>query len=146
MHTPEAVQGTLSSFSIGILFCVLIIRALIADHWGENENAFFTTPDEAAKRSPSAVSGHVSSVWLLPRNQHDVAEAVITKLRHCSEVLSKDCTLPGLQRLHQKIHGFFGFEVDFFQFHIFPILPVWPVFSFTKAAARKNNATRVKGQ
>jgi hypothetical protein len=86
----------------------------IADHWSENENAFFTTPDEATKRSPSAVSGNVSSVWLLPRNQHDVAEAVIAKLRHCSEVLSKDYTLPGLQRLHQKIHGFFGFEVDFF--------------------------------
>src|ERR1700723_1354696 len=104
MHTPEAVQGTVSLFSIGILFCVLIFSALIADHWGEDENAFFATPDEAAKRSPSAVSGNVSSVWLLPRNEHDVAEAVVVKLGHCAEILVKDCTLPGLQRSHQIIH------------------------------------------
>ena len=68
----------------------------------------------AAKRSPSAVSGDVSSVGLLPRNEHDVAEAVVAKLGHRSEILRENCTLPGLQGLHKVIHGFFGFEVDFF--------------------------------
>jgi len=68
------VQRALSLLGIGILSRILIFIALVADHWGENENAFFATPDEAAKRSPSAVSSDVSSVWLLPRNQHDVAE------------------------------------------------------------------------
>ena len=98
------------------VFCsrVLFFVALVADHWGENENAFFATPDEAAKRVPSAKSGNVGGVWLLPRNQHDVAEAVVAKLGHRSEILREHCTLPGLQRLHEIIHGFFGFEVDFF--------------------------------
>src|SRR5580658_4314361 len=46
IHTPEAVQGALSLLSIGILFCVLIFIAFVADHRSENENAFFATPDE----------------------------------------------------------------------------------------------------
>ena len=68
-----------------------ILRISSSDHRSENENAFFSTPDEAAKRSPSPVSGNVSSIWLLPRNEHDVAEAschrpdyVNSPLRDCS--------------------------------------------------------------
>jgi hypothetical protein len=64
----------LSLLAIGVLFRALFFIALVPDHRGENENAFLATPDEAAKRSPSAESGNVSSVWFLPRNQHDVAE------------------------------------------------------------------------
>jgi hypothetical protein len=37
--------------------------AFVADHRGENENAFFATPDEAAKRVPSAKSSNVA--WRL---------------------------------------------------------------------------------
>src|SRR5580698_1247330 len=37
-------------------------RTTVANHRSENQNALFATPDEAAKRSPSAVSGNVSSV------------------------------------------------------------------------------------
>jgi hypothetical protein len=50
----ETVQGTLSLLGIGILFRVVLFIALVADHWGENEDALFATPDEAAKRVPSA--------------------------------------------------------------------------------------------
>src|ERR1019366_10272531 len=60
IHAPETVQRALSLLGVGILFRVLVFVAFVANHWGENENAFFATPDEAAKRSPSAVSGNVS--------------------------------------------------------------------------------------
>jgi hypothetical protein len=32
-----------------VLFCALFFIALVGDHWGENENAFLATSDEAAK-------------------------------------------------------------------------------------------------
>src|SRR5271165_4882481 len=95
----EAVQRllTLSCCLFTSLVGRYILRTLSSDHWSENENAFFSTPDEAAKRSPSAVSGNVSSIWLLSRNEHDVAEAVAAKLGHCSEICGKDFTVTGLQ-------------------------------------------------
>ena len=39
-----------------------VLGALLADHWGQHENAFFATLDEAAKRIPRAVSGNVAGV------------------------------------------------------------------------------------
>jgi hypothetical protein len=115
---PESIQRplTLSCCVFTSLVGRYILRASSSNHWGENENAFFTTPDEAAKRSPSAVSGNVNSVWLLPRNEHDVAEAVGVKLRYCSEVCGEDFTVTGLQRCDEEIDGLFGSCVDFFSF------------------------------
>jgi hypothetical protein len=71
IHAPETVQGSESLLRVGILFRTLsvILLALVTDHRSKNENAFFATPDEAAKRSPSAVSGNVGGVWLL-RSTH----------------------------------------------------------------------------
>jgi hypothetical protein len=79
-----------------------ILRISWSDHRSENENAFFSTPDEAAKRSPSAVFGNVSSFWLLPLNEHDVAESVMAKLGHRSEICGKDFTVTGLQRSYRE--------------------------------------------
>src|ERR1700674_1538739 len=56
IHTPETVQSALSLLRIGILFRTLLFIAPVADHWRENENSLFATPDEAAKRVPSAES------------------------------------------------------------------------------------------
>ena len=58
IRAPETVQRALSLIRVGILLRLisLILFAFVADHRSENENAFFATPDEAAKRSPSAVS------------------------------------------------------------------------------------------
>src|ERR1700693_2001092 len=116
IHAPETVQRALRLIRVGILLRLLslILFAFVSDHRSENENAFFATPDEAAKRSRSAVSCNVRGIGLLPRNQHDVAEAVVAKFGHGSEILREECTLPRLQRLHQVIDSFFGFEVDFF--------------------------------
>src|ERR1700733_9786012 len=113
IHAAETVQRALSLLRVGSLLR-LILFAFVSHHRSENENAFFATPDEAAKRSPSAVSCNVRGIGLLPRNEHDVAEAVVAKFRHGSEILREDCTLPRLQRLHKIIDSFFGFEVDFF--------------------------------
>src|SRR5208283_5834048 len=91
IHGPETVQIALSLIGIGVLFCALFFVALVADHWSENENAFFAPSDEAAKRSPSAEPGDVGGIWPLPRDEHDVAEAschrpdyVNSPLRACS--------------------------------------------------------------
>src|ERR1700675_1393745 len=74
-----------------------ILRASFSDHRGENENAFFSPFNEAAKRVPCPKSGNVGGIGLLTCDQHDVAEAVGVKLRHCSEVCGEDFTLTGLQ-------------------------------------------------
>jgi len=47
----------------------------LGDHRGENENAFFSPFNEAAKRVPCPKSGNVGSIGLLTRDEHDVAEA-----------------------------------------------------------------------
>src|ERR1022692_2442906 len=83
---PSSAQR-LGHQSRGILFGILFFTALVADHWGENEDAFFATPDEAAKRVPSAESCNVCGIGFLPCNQHDVAETVVAKLGHRSEIL-----------------------------------------------------------
>src|SRR5271166_1744267 len=113
---PESVQCSLT-----LCCCVFarlvgryILRASSSDHRGENENAFFSPFNEAAKRVPCPKSGNVGSVGLLACNEHDVAEAVAVKLRHCSEVCGEDFTLTGLQCCHEEIYGLFGSCVDFF--------------------------------
>src|SRR5580700_9895425 len=113
---PESVQCplTLGCCVFTRLFGRYVLCASSSHHRGENENAFFSPFNEAAKRSPSAVSGNVSSIWPLPRNEHDVAEAVVAKVRHCSEVCGEDFTVTGLQCCNEEIHGLFGSCVDFF--------------------------------
>ncbi len=91
-----------------------ILRASSSDHRGENENAFFSPFNEAAKRVPCPKSGNVGGIGLLPCDEHDVAEAVGVKLRHCSEVCGEDFTVTGLQCCNEEIHGLFGSCVDFF--------------------------------
>src|SRR5579863_5733257 len=91
-----------------------ILRASFSDHRGENENAFFSPFNEAAKRVPCPKSGNVGSIRLLACDEHDVAEAVGVKLRHCSEVCGEDFTVTGLQCCYEEIHGLFGSCVDFF--------------------------------
>src|ERR1700721_4056575 len=72
IHAPETVQRALSLIRVGILLRLLslILFAFVTDHRSENENAFFATPDEAAKRCPSAESCNVRGIGLLPRNEH----------------------------------------------------------------------------
>ena len=114
IHGPESVQRGLSFLGIRVRFRILIFLALVADHRSENENTFFATPDEAAKRVPSAESCNVGGIGFLPRNQHDVAEAVVAKLGHRPEVCGEHFTVTGLQSRDEEIHGLFGFLVDFF--------------------------------
>src|SRR5437899_92265 len=91
-----------------------ILRAAFSDHRGENENAFFSPFNEAAKRVPCPKSSNVGSIGLLACDEHDVAEAVGVKLRHCSEVCGEDFTVTGFQCCNEEIHGLFGSCVDFF--------------------------------
>src|ERR1700683_4877187 len=113
---PEPVQCPLT------LGCRIFTRLLgscifcgpSADHRSENEDAFFSPFNEAAKRVPCPKSGNVGSVGLLACDEHDVAEAVGVKLRHCSEVCGEDFTVTGLQCCNEEIHGLFGSCVDFF--------------------------------
>src|ERR1700678_915374 len=113
---PETVQRPLP-----LSCCVLtrlvgryILRASSSDHRGENENAFFSSFNEAAKRVPCPKTGNVGSIGLLARDEHDVAEAVGVKLRHRSEVCGKDFTVTGLKCCTEEIDGLFGLLVDFF--------------------------------
>src|ERR1700722_15224185 len=113
---PESVQCPLT-----ICCCVFtrllgryILRASSSDHRGKNENAFFSPFNEAAKRVPCPKSGNVGSIGLLACDEHDVAEAVGVKLRHCSEVCGEDFTVTGLQCCDEEIHGLLGSLVDFF--------------------------------
>src|SRR5208282_4305007 len=113
---PESVQRSLT-----LRCCVFtrlvgryILRASSSDHRGENENAFFSPFNEAAKRVPCPKSGDVGGFGLLACDKHDVAEAVGVKLRHCSEVCGEDLTVTGLQCCDEEIHGLFGTCVDFF--------------------------------
>src|SRR5260370_36054739 len=99
VNGPESVQSPLT-----LRCCVFtrlvgryILRASSSDHRGENENAFFSPFNEAAKRVPCPKSGNVGSIGLLASDEHDVAEAVGVKLRHCSEVCGEDVTGTGLQ-------------------------------------------------
>src|ERR1700678_980703 len=112
---PETVQRPLT-FSCCVLTRLVgryILRASSSDHRSENENAFFSPFNEAAKRVPCPKSGNVSSIGLLPCDEHDVAEAVGVKLRHCSEVCGEDFTVTGLQCCNEEIYGLFGSCVDF---------------------------------
>jgi hypothetical protein len=101
-----AIRVNLVRFKRGVcdLHHALVLVAFIADHWGENENAFFGTPDEAAMRSPSAVSSDVSSVWLLqsthtlpmfralPRSTTLTIRTMARPRRWCESVLTSDRT------------------------------------------------------
>src|SRR5208282_231251 len=113
---PESVQRplTLRGCVVTRLFGRCVLRASSADHRGENKNTFFSPFNEAAKRVPCTKSGYVGSIGLLACDEHDVAEAVRVKLRHCSEVCGEDFTVTGLQCSNEKIHGLFGSCVDFF--------------------------------
>src|ERR1700733_924773 len=113
---PESVQGplTLGGCVVTRLVGRYILRASFSDHRGENENAFFSPFNEAAKRVPCPKSGNVGSIGLLTCDEHDVAKAVGAKLRHCSEVCGEDFTVTGLQCCNKEIHGLFGSFVDFF--------------------------------
>src|SRR5208337_2361940 len=113
---PESVQRplTLGCCLFTRLVGRYILRASFSDHWGENENAFFSPFNEAAKRVPCPKSGNVGGIGLLACDEHDVAEAVGVKLRHCSEVCGEDFTVTGLQCCNEEIDGLFGSCVDFF--------------------------------
>src|ERR1017187_7291122 len=113
---PESVQRpmTLGCCVFTRLIRRYILRASPSDHRGENENAFFSPFNEAAKRVPCPKSGNVGGIGLLACDEHDVAEAVGVKLRHCSEVCGEDFTVTGLQRCDEEIDGLFGSCVDFF--------------------------------
>src|ERR1700726_4906325 len=112
----ESVQRslTLSCCVFTRLVGRYILRASSSDHRGENENAFFSPFNEAAKRVPCPKSDNIGSIGLLACDEHDVAEAVGVKLRHCSEVRGEDFTVAGLQSCKEEIHGLFGSCVDFF--------------------------------
>jgi hypothetical protein len=58
-----------------LLGCSPFLISLFADHRGENQNAFFTPFNEAAKRIPCTKSGYVGGIGLLARDEHNVAEA-----------------------------------------------------------------------
>src|SRR5580700_1522683 len=62
IHAPETVQRALSLLGILVRFRILILLALVANHWSENKNAFLSAPDEAAKRVPSADSRDVGGI------------------------------------------------------------------------------------
>src|SRR6202790_4666194 len=116
VNGPESVQRPLTFR--GCVFTRFvgryILRASSSDHWGENENPFFASFNEAAKRVPCPKSGNVGSIGLLACDEHDVAEAELMKLRHCSDVCGEDFTVTGLQCCNEEIHGLFGACVDFF--------------------------------
>jgi hypothetical protein len=109
IHSPEAIQPGLILFGVFGRFFAGTILTTVADHWSQNENALFATPDEAAKRVPSAKSGNVGRIRFLPRNQHNVPKAVIAKFGHGREILREHCTVPGLEGSHEEIHGLFVF-------------------------------------
>src|SRR5208337_2657151 len=113
---PESVQRPLTFRGCVCTWLVgrYIFRASSSDHRGENENSIFSPFNEAAKRIPCPKSGNVGSIGPLACDQHDVAEAVSVKLRHCSEVCGEDFTVTGLQSCDEEIHGLFGACVDFF--------------------------------
>src|ERR1700733_1921003 len=71
---PESVQRplTLRGCVVTWLLGRCILRAPSADHRGEDENAFFSPFNEAAKRVPCPKSGNVGSVGLLACDEHDV--------------------------------------------------------------------------
>src|SRR5271163_3265169 len=64
---PESVQRpqTLCCCFFTRLVGRYILRASSSDHRGENENAFFSPFNEAAKRVPCPKSGNVGSIGLL---------------------------------------------------------------------------------
>ena len=82
VDSPESVERplTLSSCVVTRLLGRCILRASSSDHRGENENAFFSPFNEAAKRVPCPKSGNVRSIGFLACYEHDVAEAVGVKL------------------------------------------------------------------
>ena len=76
VHGPESKQGGLGALGILGRLRTFVLVALLADHRGENENAFFSPFNEAAKRVPGAKSGNVAGVGFLPGNQHHIAEGI----------------------------------------------------------------------
>src|SRR5208282_4814020 len=79
----------------------VLARPAVADHRGKNQDAFFASFDEAAKRVPCTDTCDVSCLWFLPSDQHDVAKAVVMKPGHRVEILGQDFTLSRLQSCHQ---------------------------------------------
>src|SRR5580658_7857558 len=78
---PESVQRpvTFGCCVITRFVGCCILRASSSDHRGENENAFFSPFNEAAKRVPCPKSRNVGCIGLLTCDEHDVAEAVGVK-------------------------------------------------------------------
>jgi len=64
-YTARSVQAGLAVALFGFLGCTVFFGALLADHRGENENAFFSSFNEAAKRVPCTKSGKVGGIGLL---------------------------------------------------------------------------------
>src|ERR1700676_1700112 len=110
VQCPLTLRGCVFTSLVGCY----ILRASSSDHRGENENAFFSPFNEAAKRVPCPKSGNVGSIGFLACDEHNVAEAVGVKLRHRSEVGGEDFTVTGLQCCNEEIHGLFRSCVDFF--------------------------------
>src|SRR5260370_39014178 len=72
VNGPESVQRplTLGCCVFTRLVGRYILRASSSDHRGENENAFFSPFNEAAKRVPCPKSGNVGSIGLLTCDEH----------------------------------------------------------------------------
>jgi hypothetical protein len=64
------------------------------DYRSKDEDSFLPTLNEAAKRVPRPNACYVGGIWLLPCDQHDVAERIRVKSRHCAQVLSQYGALP----------------------------------------------------
>src|ERR1700686_2014875 len=110
----ESVQPGIAISLAVLLAFSLFLFSFLANHRGKNEDTLFASFNEAAKRVPSAESCDVGGIRFLSSDEHDVAEAVGAKLRHCSEVCGEDFAVAVLQRCDEEIHGLFGSFVDFF--------------------------------
>src|ERR1700722_1751031 len=114
IHGSESVQPDIAISLAALLACSVLLFSFLADHRGKNEDTLFASFNEAAKRVPSAESCDVGGIRFLSSDEHDVAEAVGAKLRHCSEVCGEDFAVTALQRCDEEIDGLFGSCVDFF--------------------------------
>jgi len=82
----DASESVQAGFAVALVVFVGygFFFATLADHWGENENAFFSSFYEAAKRVPCPKPSNIGGVGLLACDEHYVAKAVSVELRHCS--------------------------------------------------------------
>src|ERR1035441_7817338 len=86
-----------------VLLGLFILLALDANNWSKNADAALSLLDSPFKLVPRIQASNAGCIRLLPRNLQNVAETVVMKPAHRSEIGCKSFAVSLLQLLDQSL-------------------------------------------